>query len=161
MKIQVIENFLPDKLFDKIHNLMIGSAFPWYYSDIVADPDDNNDFYFTHNFYENEKQQSKYFESITHPIMGKVNFNFMIRARANCYVRKSEHYQNSFHVDQDYPHIVGLFSVNTNNGYTIFEDGTKHESKANTIIMFPGDMKHASVSQTDEKIRVNINFNFV
>lgn len=161
MKIQVIENFLPDELFDKIHNLMMGSKFDWHYAPGVATYDDNDDFYFTHSFYEDEKQQSKYFESIIHPIMGKVNFNFMIRARANCYVRKHEHYQNAFHTDQIFPHTVGLFSVNTNNGYTIFEDGTKHESKANTMIVFPGDMKHASVSQTDEKIRVNINFNFV
>tara|TARA_B100001059_G_C17806275_1_gene569344 strand:- start:1460 stop:1939 length:480 start_codon:yes stop_codon:yes gene_type:complete len=158
---KVIENFLPDELFEKIQTLMMGSKFDWHYAPGVATHDDTDDFYFTHNFYEHEKQQSKHFELITHPIIGRVSFNFMIRVRANCYVRKYEQYQNGFHTDQSFPHTVGLFSINTNNGYTLFEDGTKHESKANTMILFPGDMKHASVSQTDEKIRVNINFNFV
>jgi len=158
---KIIENFLPDEIFEKIQNLLMGSKFDWHYAPGVATHDDNDDFYFTHNFYEYEQQQSKHFELVTHPIMGRVNFNFMIRARANCYVRKPEHCQNGFHTDQSFSHTVGLFSVNTNNGYTLFEDGTKHESKANTMIVFPGDMKHASVSQTDEKIRVNINFNFV
>ena len=119
---KVIENFLPDEIFDKIHNLMMSNKFDWHFSDGVATHDDNEDFYFTHNFYGDEKQQSSYFELIIHPIIGRVNFNFMIRARANCYTRKTEHYQNDFHVDQPWPHTVGLFSVNTNNGYTLFED---------------------------------------
>jgi len=158
---KVIENFLPNEVFDKIHGLMMGYRFDWHFNTFVGTDDDTEDFYFTHNFWEEEQQCSSFFELVIHPIMGKVNFNFMIRARANCYTRKHEHYQNAFHTDQSFPHTVGLFSVNTNNGYTVFEDGTKHESKANTMILFPGEMKHASVAQTDEKLRVNINFNFV
>jgi len=50
--------------------------------------------------------------------------------------------------------------VNTNNGYTKFEDGTKVESVANRLVTFPANMKHKGTSCTDEKIRVVINFNY-
>ena len=46
------------------------------------------------------------------------------------------------------------------NGYTIFEDGAKVESVANRMITFPANVKHKGTSCSDEKTRVNINFNY-
>ena len=57
------------------------------------------------------------------------------------------------------PSSTSIFYMNTNNGYTKFEDGTKVESVANRMVTFPANMKHAETSCTDEKIRVVINFN--
>jgi len=54
-----------------------------------------------------------------------------------------------------------LYSVNTNNGYTLFKDGKKVLSLANQAVVFDGKMSHSSVAQTDESIRVNININFI
>ena len=50
--------------------------------------------------------------------------------------------------------------MNTNNGYTKFEDGSIVESVANRIVTFPANMKHLGTSCTDEKTRVVINFNY-
>ena len=50
--------------------------------------------------------------------------------------------------------------MNTNNGYTLFENGTKIESVANRMITFPTNMKHTGTSCTDENTRVVINFNY-
>ena len=55
---------------------------------------------------------------------------------------------------------TSIFYVNSNNGYTVFEDGTKVESVANRFVSFPANMKHKGTSCTDEKIRVVINFNY-
>ena len=55
---------------------------------------------------------------------------------------------------------TSIFYVNTNNGYTKFEDGTKVESVANRMITFPSNMKHTGTSCTDEKKRIVINFNY-
>ena len=55
---------------------------------------------------------------------------------------------------------TSIFYMNTNNGYTKFEDGTKIESVANRLVSFPSNMKHKGSSCTDEKIRVVINFNY-
>ena len=50
--------------------------------------------------------------------------------------------------------------MNTNDGYTEFEDGTKVESVANRLVTFPANLKHTGTSCTDEKTRIVINFNY-
>ena len=63
---------------------------------------------------------------------------------------------------RDFPksHMVGLYSVNTNNGYTLFKDGTKVKSIENQMVIFDGKREHCSVAQTDTNVRVNVNINF-
>ena len=56
-------------------------------------------------------------------------------------------------------HITLVYSVNTNNGYTEFQDGTIIPSIANQLLIFDGNMEHRSVSQTDIKNRMNLNIN--
>ena len=63
------------------------------------------------------------------------------------------------HTDTPQKHMVALFSINTNNGYTLFENGDKVASVENQLVLFDGSLKHCSVAQTDENIRVNININ--
>ena len=49
--------------------------------------------------------------------------------------------------------------MNTNDGYTEFENGHRVESVANRVVIFDSNIKHTGVSCTDEKRRVVINFN--
>ena len=51
--------------------------------------------------------------------------------------------------------------MNTNNGYTKFEDGTTVKSEANRMVTFPASMRHLGTTCTDQKIRVVINFNYL
>jgi hypothetical protein len=159
---EIIENYLSDKVFNHLKDLTLSTKFPWYFMDYVAYlHEDVDDFYLSHKFYEDKEQLSDLFQDIVHPIIGSLNFNYLIRARANLYTRKKERVQNSFHIDQAGEHKVALFSVNTCNGYTIFKDGTKYHSKENSVCIFDGKLEHASVSQTDTKRRVNININYI
>ena len=164
---QIIENFLPEEIYNDFYNIMLKEkSFLWKYSDFVATDDDNSDFYFYHSFYAETEvdkpiQISPYFEKFIHPFMGRLQFNYFKRARANLYTKKTEQKQHDWHTDSDSPHVVGLWSLNTNNGYTVFKDGTKYYSKANTMLLFDGSLEHASVPQTDEKVRINFNFNFI
>ena len=64
------------------------------------------------------------------------------------------------HEDYPFNHIAGLFSLNDNDGYTIFEDGTKVESVANRLVTFPSQTKHAGTTCSDQVSRVVINFNY-
>ena len=91
----------------------------------------------------------------------------MWRIKANLRTRISKNIENEFHCDMG--HIseekqkqwtTSIFYINTNNGYTEFEDGTKVESVANRMITFPTNLKHRGTSCTDEKLRVVINFNY-
>ena len=84
----------------------------------------------------------------------------MIRCKANLYTRTPEIIEHAMHTDFDYPHQAGLFSLNTCDGYTLLEDGTKVESIRNRMLFFDASKKHASTSTTNENVRMNINFNF-
>ena len=48
----------------------------------------------------------------------------------------------------------------TNNGYTLFEDGTKVDSVANRMVLFEGNRLHTGATQTDERFRYVVNFNY-
>ena len=95
------------------------------------------------------------------PILCSLNFKYLLRAKANCYSQRDKEIITKFHIDDANPHTVALYSINTNNGYTLFENQEKIYSKENQIIIFDGSIKHASVSQTDTSIRVNVNFNLI
>ena len=109
-------------------------------------------------YYDNQ-QKSSYFNKILMPILGNLNFNYLHRAKVNCYTKKHKHIKTVMHTEMVEIHTVALFSVNTNNGYTLFENGEKVVSVENQLVLFDGSIKHCSVAQTDENLRVNININ--
>ena len=162
---QVIPNFIEDRqVQEDIKNILIGDrGIPYYYVNYTDNEDDTSDFYFVHFLYENYTHShdcSSMFDRILSPIIGRLKFNYLMRAKVNLYTRKSEFIQTGMHTDTQTPHMVGLYSVNTNNGYTLFKDGTKVESIENQMVIFDGLREHCSVAQTDTNIRVNININF-
>jgi hypothetical protein len=154
-----INNFLDENTFNNFKELLLWNKFPWFYQHTVGTSLDESDFYFCHYLFNEQGQCSQYFPKIVMPILGKLSFNNLLRAKANLYTKKSKEIQTEFHIDSENPHTVALYSINKNNGYTFFEDGTKIFSEENTCIIFDGKIKHCSVSQTDTSIRVNININ--
>jgi len=157
--VKTIDNFLDNNTFLNIKKLLFSVHFPYYYQSAVANNQDVADFYFNHTFYLNNQQQSSAFADVVMPIIGKYGFKKLLRAKCNLYTRKEKQIPNAFHLDFEIPHTVLLYSVNTNNGYTMFKSGEKIYSKENQLIIFDGLLEHCSVAQTDEKIRVNININ--
>jgi len=49
----------------------------------------------------------------------------MIRVKANLYPKDEKFIEHDWHIDYNFNHNGAIFYVNTNNGYTILEDGTK------------------------------------
>ena len=89
------------------------------------------------------------------------------RIRGNLLTRLPTIVENPFHTDMAFlleekakQWTTSIFYVNTNNGYTIFEDGTKVESVANRMITFPANLKHTGTSCTDQQVRIVINFDY-
>ena len=157
---EVIPNFIEDKsIQDSIKNLLFGSSFDYYY--LPNTVDGAEDYFFSHILYDAKiEQYSSHFQSILMPLLGRLKFNYLMRAKVNCYPKRNENNKGNFHLDAHEPHMVGLYSVNSNNGHTLFEDGTKIESGENQMVIFDGSMKHCSVVQSDTNIRVNVNINF-
>ena len=67
---------------------------------------------------------------------------------------------SEFHPIKDHMKTSILY-MNTNNGYTKFEDGTTVESVANRFVTFPNHTEHTGTSTSDTEYRLVINFNYV
>ena len=166
MKPMVIDNFIDQDSLKTLKDVMLGGSFSWGFSDAVDYPDDKDRFQFFHSFYKEESGPSSIFCGLLDPILRKIKYKELYRIKANLLTRTSKIVINSFHTDISenmgvIPYTTAIFYINSNDGYTEFEDGTKVESVANRFISFPEDTKHRGTSCTDEKIRVVINFNYL
>ena len=121
---------------------------------------------FVHFFYsnflvstqtENEKKLygighpcSPHFDKII-PTLEKLNIKSLIRVKANLYPYSGETlYEHGMHSDDDFSHRAAILSLNTCDGYTKLEDGTKVESIANRMLIFDGNQKHCSTTTTSK-----------
>ena len=76
------------------------------------------------------------------------------------YPSTSKRYHHPDHIDYSYSHKGAIFYVNTNDGITVLEDGTEIKSIENRVLLFDPSTKHHSTTCTDQKVRININFNY-
>ena len=178
MKIE--DNFLDQEEFDKLQSILMGVEFSWFFNpfDVYENNKNEKEFLFTHIFYTFSFYQCHSHSCVIHflyPILEKIKPISLLRIQANLLTKTSNIVESAYHHDISsfddenrktiFPEklkqlTTSIFYVNTNNGYTKFEDGTKVESVANRMVSFPADLKHTGTSCTDEKIRVVINFNY-
>lgn len=158
---QQIENFLSKEEHKKLLDIASGENISWYYTDsIILEDRNENDFMFSHAFFWDYEIKSDYYETFVLTIMNKIQHKKILRAKLNCYTKRDEQFKHGFHIDNKNSHIVALYSINDNNGYTEFKNGNKFKSIANSLILFDGKLEHRSVNQTDTKQRLNININY-
>ena len=164
---EVIDEFLDSSQFESLHDFMMGEEMPWYFNSYVDYPagdyrfiDDPDNYQFVHNFYTIGKETHSYLLSTLAPIIEKINCNKLLRVKSNLNPRTSKHIKRAFHIDTDYKNTTSILYINTNNGWTEFEDGSKVESVENRMVVFDSRLKHRGVTCTDQKQRVLINFNY-
>ena len=114
---------------------------------------------FSHRSYDQQTITSEWF-SVLGPILRELNPKSLIRVKANLYPRTEEIEEHGYHTDFPFECTTSIFYLNTNNGYTKFEDGTVVESISNRLLTFPTLCRHTSASCTDKAGRININFNY-
>ena len=160
MAIQVIDNFLDKDEFDKIKTVMMGDYFPWFYCDYVSNKDEEDKFYFNHNFYKDSKPQSSFF-NILDNLLTKLEIKSLIRVKGNLQVRANKMTYNNFHTDLPFKHKGCILYINNNNGFTYFKESDKKvKPKENRVVLFDPSIEHKSSRCSDSKIRVNININY-
>ena len=183
--IKIEDNYLKQKDFDDIQELFLGNSFFWFFkyrfydtgSDyppelnpntgpLAMDNDKLDCFSFVHTFYEDIVPQSPFFDKL-HSILELLRPESIKKIRANLITRLPNIVENPFHSDlgkmseeKQKQWMTSIFYVNTNDGYTVFEDGTKVESVANRMISFPANLKHTGTTCTDQQTRIVINFNY-
>ena len=161
MQYTVTDNFLPEDLFNEIKDIMmVGGHLEWYYNSFVGYKEDENEhFQFTHKIYMDNEPRSNFYH-VLKPVIDIINPKSLIRIKANLSPRAASIQEQAWHTDVDYDCKTAVLYMNDNNGYTIFEDGTKVESKANRFVEFDSQLKHSGTTHTDSKVRVVINFNY-
>ena len=161
MCFKVIKNFLKQEEADYIESTMLSSTFPWFYSGSVNTPEDSDRFFFSHSIIHEGNINSNFYDSIASPILKILKPDKLSRIKCNLFVKQNKQIKTGMHTDMKEEHEVFLYYVNTNNGFTLFENGDKVPSIKNTALIFDGKLKHAAVLQTDEKVRINVNINYL
>ena len=173
---KVVDDFLPSDMFEELRKLLLpaknipdGVLFDcllrlkWeYYPNVVVQEKKKRDwrlFNLVHMVYNNLTILSPYYEQIE-PINELLKVKVLTRIKINMYPNTETLKEHGMHVDYPFPHRNAVFSINTCDGYTKLEDGTKVESVANRMLLFDGVIKHTSSTCTDQPVRMNINFNY-
>ena len=176
MTVKIDDNYLDLGSFVSIRDLCFHTEesqfkdpLPWYWSAVLLedtyDGDLDDNFQFCHSFYNHDYPQSphiKYVENLMNKIIDTNGARSFVRIKANLNPRTPKIIRHGFHVDipRNDNVTTSIYYVNSNNGYTEFEDGTKIESVENRLVSFPAKMRHSGTTCTDKQARVVINFNY-
>ena len=87
----------------------------------------------------------------------KLNVSNFLRAKLNCTTRTNKIFEFKSHRDLDVNCLVSIFYINSNNGYTKFENGQKIESIENRLITFNNNLKHNGTTSTNSQTRIVLN----
>lgn len=155
-------NLLEQKDFNNLKQLLTATNFAWFRQKGVAslNKDEAVDCYFTHLFYDKNSVNSASFKDLK-PLLDIINAKSLIRVKANFYPRTEKVIEHQFHTDYSFTHKAMIFSINTNNGYTKFKDGTKTDSVENRCVEFDGSKEHKSTTCTDKFGRINLGINYL
>lgn len=163
MDIILIDNCLSHNHLKLLQSTMLGDEFPWFYRPYKVSPETaktNNDYQFNHNFYNHHSFKSQHI-GLLEPLFEILNPSALVRIKANLTTATTDIVQYDYHVDyENFDGKTAIFYVNSNNGMTVFDDGSKIESVENRLIIFDSRIPHTGTSCTDQKVRCVINFNY-
>ena len=156
---EVIDNFLPDNDFNFIRKTLSDVSFYWG---------------FIPKSISGEKPQLVHLfcdaiggfttpqaQRIISPVIQKLRPSALLKIKANLQWQQDTIIEDPLHIDfKDVQATTSILYMNTCNGYTHFEDGSKVHSVANRIVTFPTQTLHAGANCTDDIARVVINFNY-
>jgi len=156
---KVIDNFLPTEKFGPLQEMFLSKSFPWYWgSEKVLGAPSFYNYQLCHTFYENNVTMSNW---DIRSVIETLKPNAIHRIKANLTLYTPEIYEYGLHTDvKEFECNTAVYYLNTNDGYTIFEDGAKVESVANRIVIFPSRMRHTGTTCTNAKRRIVLNLNF-
>ena len=156
--LKVIDDLLkPDDYEILRKTLMEDSSFQWEFANGVNMPGDGN-YQFCHIFYHQFEPRSQFFYNLF-PIINELEPVSIVRIKANQNMKTPERIEYEMHKDVD-DCVTAIYYVNSNDGYTRFEDGTKVDSIANRMVVFNSNTLHAGCTPTDTLRRCVINFNY-
>lgn len=157
---EVIKDFLEEETFKVLQKEITDfNKIPFYFRPYVASEEEvDKHFYFTHTIYEDHRPNSDLFTILT-PLLKKLEVKSLVRIKLNLYLRTEKLIYHNSHKDYDFKHKGCLYSLNSCDGFTVIGDN-KIPSIQNQALIFDPSMTHNSTTCTNEKFRMNINFNY-
>ena len=155
---EVIDNFLSEDEFKNLRRYIASTEFPWYFGKILTG-NQSSEAQFVHTFYVNDTPTHTWPNVEFFRL--KLNMASLVRIKVNLNPKTEtlKVYKDAFHID--YPDITtAVFYLNTCDGYTLFEDGTKVDSVENRIVIFDSNMRHTGTNCTNEVGRLVMNINY-
>ena len=168
---KVIDDFLGYKEFQRLRSEIMSPVFDWNFvpmSDSIKEDPNKFSGQFVHLAYSNCVPRTTFFNNLM-PVLSRLDATTLNRIKVNLQPRTEEPVEGMFHsdlggdmdIETRKTWTTSVYYINTNNGYTEFEDGTKVESVENRMVKFSSDTLHRGVTCTDEQTRVVINFNYL
>jgi hypothetical protein len=179
-EIEIYDNFLEEQSLKELQEIIYGgdelkSTFPWYYFPYKVFEDNTENltvnvkynFQLNHIFYMRDEPISSYFDLVV-SMLDQFDPISILRIKANLNP-VAENNTELFGMHEDFDRLTkknvkyktAIFYVNTNNGKTVFENGTVIDSIENRMIVFNGSLKHTATTHSDTKTRCVINFNYI
>lgn len=168
--IKIIDNFLLDLEYNILVNRLIKNEFfPWFYSPVIQkeygvteQSDELHDYQFVHVLYHDDAPQSEYY-FLLEPFFNHLKVKSLMRAKFNLNPNASKIVEHGYHIDtidSTYDSTTAIYYLNSNNGYTKFENGEKVESVENRLVLFPSKMAHTGTTCTNARCRYVLNINY-
>ena len=161
---KIIDNFLPEEEFKVIQQYLTNDSFTWHLMPSIANKRQGLDQYqFVHTFFDLSKPYLQNYSNFLTPIFSKLQVKYILRVKANLRPRTTQGVLSDYHTDLDLNQQTAIFYLNTNNGYTKFQDNTLQDvpSVANRLLTFYGGLKHCGCSATDSNYRILLNINYI
>lgn len=157
--IKTIENALEPQQFNQIQDAFLGDGCPWFFSHGVTHHDDGHT-QFVHGVYTGGEPTSNLWP-LMRPVLQVLEAASAMSIKANLVVRTDTVVEHEIHNDNPLKDAyTAVYYINTNDGYTYFENGERVGSVANRLVIFPSTMKHGGSSCTDQPCRIVVNLNY-
>ena len=160
----IIDNFLDDDEFNILQQYLTNDNFAWNLSNTIANYKHGLDQYqFFHTFFDVANPSLQNYSTFLSPLLNKLQPKYLLRIKANLRPRTTTAVLSDYHVDMSANQQTAIFYLNTNNGYTKFQDNTLQDvpSVANRLLTFYGGLKHCGASCTDSNYRILLNINYI
>lgn len=154
--IETKKNFLSEQALAPFDQLLENN-FGWFFRSNTGTGVEDGP-YFIHTFFKDGSINSDYFE-LLEPVLFRLKLKNLVHARANLCLKQSKQIKSGFHTDFLNMKTTILY-LNTNNGYTEFENKDKIKSIKNTAVTFNSNLKHRAVCHTDKEYRLILNLNY-
>ena len=162
--ITIIDDFLDKDDFEKLKTFYEGGKVRWSYlpTQVYLYEQEQETFQFVDVVYNHEtREHTETLHEYFVPVLKKLNAKALVRLKVNLTTITDKPSKSILHTDfTDIVCKTAILYINTNNGYTIFENGVSVNSVANRVVLFDSNLNHTGVSTTDQKVRLVANINY-